>query len=159
MWRSHLSIMQPSVGNCSRTAPGCVHTTGCSPLGNECSRKCVPWVAAPAGSSAHPRASLSKGCSSGPESAPVQALHGLQPPSVQIHLLHRHLLPGHYSAKQRLNGLLEDHENFTKTAQSKFPKKFRNLHACIIKLRFQQGHTLSSVPSLWTSHACNSFLN
>lgn len=120
---------------------------------------CVPWVAAAAGSNAHPQASLSKGRSSGPESAPVRALHGLQPPSVHIHLLHRHLLPRHYSAKQRLSGLLEDHKNFTKKAQSKYAKKFRNLHACIIKPQFQQGHTLSSVPSLWTGHACKSFLD
>lgn len=104
-------------------------------------------------------ASLSKGCSSGPASASVRALHGLQPPSLQIHLLHRHLLPGLQCAQQRLNGLLEDQKNFTKKAQGKYPKKFRNLHACIIKLQFQQGHTLSSVPSLWVNHACNFFLH
>ena len=45
--------MQSSVGDCSRTAPGCVHTTGCARFGNECSRMCAPWVAAPVRSNAH----------------------------------------------------------------------------------------------------------
>lgn len=83
----------------------------------------------------------------------------MQPPSVQIQLLHRHLLPGHYGAEPRLDGLLEDHKHFTRKAQSKYLKKLRTLHACIMNLQFQQGHTLSSVPSLWTSHACNSSLD